>query len=54
MELKSKVSVVTIIFNLRKAGRINSFIQCLKSVHNQTYKNIEHIVVDGNSTDGTM
>lgn len=52
--MNSKVSVVTITFNLLKAGREKSFIQCLESVHNQTYKNIEHWVIDGGSTDGTV
>ena len=52
--MSSKVSVVTITFNLLKAGREKSFVQCLESVHNQTYKNIEHWVIDGGSTDGTV
>jgi glycosyltransferase involved in cell wall biosynthesis len=43
------VSVVTAVFN----GR--SYIQdCLESVLNQNYPNIEHIVMDGGSTDGTL
>lgn len=49
-----KVTVVTITYNLLKAGREKTFRQCLESVHNQTYKNIEHIIIDGASTDGTL
>jgi glycosyltransferase involved in cell wall biosynthesis len=48
------ISVVTTTFNAIKAGRLEFFKQCLESVHNQTYKNIEHIVQDGGSTDGTL
>lgn len=50
----SKITVVTITFNLIKNGRRDYFIQNMESVHNQTYKNIEHIVIDGASTDGTV
>lgn len=43
------VSIVTPSFNRR------GFIEaCLGSVANQEYANIEHIVVDGGSTDGTV
>jgi glycosyltransferase involved in cell wall biosynthesis len=48
------VTIVTITFNLKKAGREETFRQCVESVRNQTYKNIEHIVVDGASKDGTV
>lgn len=48
------VTIVTITFNLIKNGREKTFRQCLESVHNQTYKNIEHIVIDGASADGTI
>jgi|GEM_PF-435302 len=53
---KPKVSIVTIAINLCQAGRINYFEKMLDSVANQTYgvENIEHIVIDGNSTDGTV
>lgn len=54
MTATSKVSVITITYNLIDAGREKSFIQCLESVRNQTYSNIEHIIVDGNSTDGSQ
>lgn len=48
------VSVVTVTFNLVKNGRIALFRECLESVHGQTYGNVEHIVVDGGSADGTV
>lgn len=49
-----KVTVVTATFNLIKEGREKFFRQCVESVHNQTYANVEHLVIDGASTDGTV
>ena len=49
-----KITVITATFNLIKDGREAFFRQCVESVHNQTYPNIEHIVMDGASTDGTL
>jgi glycosyltransferase involved in cell wall biosynthesis len=44
-----KVSIITVTHNSEK------FLgECISSVENQRYKNIEHIVVDGKSTDGTL
>jgi len=54
MKKQPLVTVVTITFNLKKSKREKYFRQCLKSVHGQTYKNIEHIIVDGASKDGTV
>lgn len=51
---KPLVSIVTITYNLMKAGREQHIRQCIESVHNQTYQNIEHIVIDGASDDGTV
>lgn len=48
------VTVVTITYNLIKAGRKETFLQCVESVKNQTYKNIEYIIIDGASDDGTL
>lgn len=48
------VSIVTATYNLIKGGRKESFKKCVESVQNQTYKNIEHIIIDGASTDATL
>lgn len=48
------VSVVTITYNLVKSGRSEAFCRAVDSVHNQTYDNIEHIIIDGASSDGTL
>lgn len=49
VERTTKVSIITPCLN--SAGTIG---QTIESVLNQTYKNIEYIVVDGGSTDGTL
>jgi glycosyltransferase involved in cell wall biosynthesis len=54
MREKPLVTIVTATFNLMKAGRENIFRKCLESVHDQTYESIDHIIVDGASTDGTL
>ena len=46
---KPKVSIIMPSFN-----EINYIEECLKSVINQTLKEIEIICVDGESTDGTL
>lgn len=49
-----KVSVITVTYNLIENNRKKYFRQCLESVHNQDYQNIEHLIIDGGSTDGTV
>ncbi len=44
-----KLSVITIVYN-----NVRDIERTLLSVLNQTYPNIEYIVVDGASTDGTL
>ena len=43
-----KISIITITFNSAKTIQ-----RALDSVQSQTYKDIEHVIVDGASTDGT-
>jgi glycosyltransferase involved in cell wall biosynthesis len=44
-----RISIITPVFN---AG---SFIEkCIQSVFSQDYPNLEHIIIDGGSTDGTV
>lgn len=44
-----KISIVTTTFNAARTIR-----DCLESVNGQTHADIEHIVVDAASTDGTL
>ena len=44
-----KVSIITVSLN-----SANTIEDCIKSVVNQSYKNIEYIIIDGGSTDGTL
>jgi glycosyltransferase involved in cell wall biosynthesis len=49
MEKYSKITIVTPVFNGRK------FIKnVIKNIQDQEYKNVEHIIIDGGSTDGTV
>ena len=51
---KPLVTIITASYNLIDGGRKDWFIQNMESVQNQTYKNVEHIVIDGASKDGTI
>lgn len=48
------VSVVTVVRNACSSGRAELLKQSLDSVAKQDYPHIEHLVIDGASTDGTM
>ncbi len=43
-----KISIITVVFNGEKTIK-----DCIESVVNQSYKDIEYIVIDGKSTDST-
>jgi glycosyltransferase len=47
--IKMKVSIITPTFNSSK-----TIIDTLYSINKQSYDNIEHIIIDGNSTDETV
>lgn len=49
MTVNPKLSVITIVFN-----NVAAIERTMLSVLNQTYNNIEYIVIDGASTDGTL
>jgi glycosyltransferase involved in cell wall biosynthesis len=44
-----KVSIITIVFNGQR-----HLEQCIESVLGQTYSNIQYVVIDGGSTDGSV
>jgi glycosyltransferase len=44
-----KISIITVVHNNKK-----HIEGCIDSVINQTYKDLEYIIVDGGSTDGTV
>jgi glycosyltransferase len=44
-----KVSIITAVFNSKP-----HIETCMRSVLSQTYRNIEYIIIDGGSTDGTI
>ncbi len=49
-----RVTVVTVVFNIVRAERVEHFRECMESVRKQTHPDIEHLIIDGPSTDGTL
>jgi glycosyltransferase involved in cell wall biosynthesis len=49
MQNKPLISIITVVYNGEKYLE-----ETIKSVINQTYTNIEYIIIDGDSTDGTV
>lgn len=52
--MKPLVSIITITRNLIENNREKSFKQCVRSIDEQDYPLIEHLIIDGASTDGTL
>src|SRR5438105_14705 len=44
-----RISIITVVYN-----NVANIEVTILSILNQTYKNIEYIVIDGGSTDGTL
>lgn len=49
MKEKMKVSIITVVYN-----GANTIAQTIESVISQDYDNLEYIIIDGDSTDGTQ
>ena len=49
MNKEKLISIITVVKNGEDVIE-----KCIKSVLNQNYKNIEYIIIDGNSSDGTI
>ena len=49
-----RVSVITVVKDVYRANRGRMLEECISSVRFQTYENIQHVVIDGGSTDNTL
>ncbi|WP_394196212.1 glycosyltransferase family 2 protein [Litoreibacter albidus] len=48
------LTIVTVTYNLIEAGRTRTLCEALASVQKQSFTDVEHIIVDGASKDGTV
>ena len=48
-KIKPKISIITVVFN-----GVKTIEQTILSVISQKYENMEYIIIDGGSTDGTI
>ena len=48
-EKKPKISIITVCYNSAK-----HIEECIQSIVTQEYENLEYIIIDGGSTDGTL
>lgn len=53
-ENEPKVTIVTVVRNIISQDRKEMLIRNFESVHKQDYSNIEHLIIDGASDDGTI
>ena len=51
--MRPKISIISVVYNLLENKREDSFVRMIESVKAQAYGNIEHIIIDGDSNDGT-
>src|SRR5690554_4553164 len=49
MSVAPKISIITVVFNGEKVLE-----KTMKSVFSQNYDNIEYVIIDGGSSDGTL
>lgn len=49
-----KVSIITATFNCVSKNQKTFFYEMFRSIHEQDYPNIEHVIIDGGSKDGSV
>lgn len=51
---RPRISVITVTWNLIEAGRKSLFCEALDSIQAQNFRDMEHVILDGDSSDGTQ